>query len=124
MRTFGDFRRMHGGDDSDLERLLAADEVAIRDDGFTRGVLAGAGRAGGLRRFTLLAAGGAGAFVAGLSVLAWLGRAGGFVASSTVRVEVLSLDLNVPADPHVGVAMAVALALAGSLAAIGLARET
>ena len=115
---------MHGGDDDNLDRLLAADEAAIRDEGFTRGVMAAASRTGGMRRLTLLAAGGAGAFVATLSVAAWLGRVGGFVPSSTVRLEVLSLDLNVPADPHVGVAMAVALALAGSLAAIGLARES
>ena len=124
MRMFGDFRPMRGGDGDDLERLLAADEAAIRDDGFTRGVMAGAGRSGGMRRLTILAAGGVGAVVSALSVMAWLGRAGGFVPSTTVRVEVMSLDLNVPADPYVGVAMAVALALAGSLAAIAAARET
>lgn len=115
---------MRGGDDDNLERLLAADEAGIRDDGFTRGVMAGAGRSSGMRRLTILAAGGAGAVVAALSVLAWLSRAGGFAPSTTVRVEVMSLDLSVPADPHVGVAVAVALALAGSLAAIAAARET
>lgn len=116
--------RMRGEDDSDLERLLAADEAGIRDDGFTRHVMSAAGSHSGFRRWTILAAGCAGALVATTSVTAWLGHAGGLVASSTVRVQVLSLDLSVPADPSIGIAMAVALALAGSLAAIGIARET
>lgn len=116
---------MSGGEDGNLERLLAADEAGIRDDGFTRAVMAGAGRsAESVRRMTILAAGGAGAMVAALSVLAWLGKGSGLAPSATVRLEVMSLDLNLPADPSVGIAMAVALALAGSLAAIGVARET
>jgi hypothetical protein len=115
---------MRGGDDDSLERLLAADEASLRDDGFTRKVMAGAGREQGLRRMTILAAGGAGALVACLSVAAWLGRMGGFSPSTIVRVEVLNFGLNVPADPAIGVAMAAALALACSVAAIGVARET
>ncbi len=115
--------RMRGEYDNDLERLLAADEAGIRDDGFTRHVMSGAGRRSGFRRWTILASGCAGALVATTSILAWLGPAGGVLASTTVRVQVLSLDINVPADPSIGIAMAVALALAGSLAAIGIARE-
>jgi len=117
--------RMSGGNDTDLERLLAADEAGIRDDGFSRSVMAEAGQgAGGFRRLTILAAGGAGAMVAALSIGAWLGRGGGLVPTSTVRVEVMSLGIDVPASPHVGVALAIALAVAGSLAAIGVARES
>lgn len=115
-----------GGGDG-LESLFAAEEAAIRDDGFSARVMAEAERAperNGLRRLVIFAAGGLGLGVAstGLSGFAGLNVFGSAVrqASDDLVAAPFAGGAGFTAEPWMLLALAGAAAVAVMLAAAAM----
>lgn len=102
----------------DLERLLAEDEAAIRDDGFSKRVADEVGRSKGVRTVTLYGAGMVGFGIAVGSMVEffprdltnWFGEVNATVTTDLGRVSQVGEMLQ-----GGGVPMLAALAIAGGL---------
>ncbi len=115
--------------DDDLERLFAADEAAIADEGFTRRVMDKTDGSPGLRRVAIYGAGmagfgvAAGSFPALMSVFPLVGTWASAAVGVVPSVRDFNLDVVVTEGSQAMTVVLAALAVAAFSLAAGVMQE-